>query len=85
MRPRVRLDNRNPWYDKMPKLKSITVLLCDFSTKNDNFLLSLFVVEVMFNLQPKFYKVLSTVIKIVYCSILHFEMFINSLNVESKI
>ena len=32
------------------KLKSITVLLCDFSTKNEHFQLSLFVVEVMFNL-----------------------------------
>ena len=43
-----------------------------------------FVAEV--NLQPKdFLTSLSTFIKIFLCSILQFEMYINSLNVECKI
>ena len=47
---------------------------------NGNLLLSL-VVEVMFNLRT-FSKNLANVNKIFQCSILHFEMYINCLNVE---
>ena len=65
----------------LPKLKSITVLLYDISIRNETFLLSLLF---SFNLRT-FSQVLSTVIKIFKCSILHFEMYINSLNVECKI
>ena len=43
-----------------------------------------FVVEVMFNLRT-FSQVLATVINLFKCSILYFEMYINSLNVECKI
>ena len=47
----------------LPKLKSIAVLLYDFSTMNKKFLYSFtFVVEAMFNLST-FSKVLATVIK----------------------
>ena len=62
------------------------VLLCDFSTKNETFLLSflLFKSCSTFNLRT-FSQVLSTVIKIFECSILHFKMYLNSLNVECKI
>ena len=61
------------------KLKSITVLIFDFLTMNVSFLLS-----VMFNLRT-FSQVLAAVIKLFQCSILYFEMYINSLNVECKI
>ena len=37
----------------LPKLKSITVLLYDFSIKNENFATFAFVVTDMFNLQSK--------------------------------
>ena len=43
-----------------------------------------FVVEVMFNLRT-FSQVLATVINLFKCSILYFEMYINSVNVECKI
>ena len=42
----------------------------------------------MFNIQPKDFLtsfINSTVIKTVYCSILHFEMYKDSLNAECKI
>ena len=53
---------------------------------NENFLLfyfSTFVIEVMFNLRT-FSQVFATVVKIFQYSILHFEMYINSLNVGCK-
>ena len=37
----------------LPKLKSITVLLYDFSFKNENFATYTFVVKIMFNLLSK--------------------------------
>ena len=37
----------------LPKLKSITVLLYDFSFKNENFATFIFVVKVMFNFHSK--------------------------------
>ena len=51
---------------------------------NENFCSFTFVVEVMFKLRT-FSQVLATVIKLFWCSILYFEMYINSLNVECKI
>ena len=46
----------------LPNLKLITVLLYDFSTKNEKKSTYTFVVEVVFTLQPKaFSEVLSTV------------------------
>ena len=58
---------------------SITVLLYDFSTMNENFLLfSLLLLKSCSS------QVLATFVKIFQCSILHFEMFINSLNAECK-
>ena len=47
---------------------------------NENLLLSL-VVEAMFNLRT-FSKVIANANKIFQCSILHFEMYINCLDVE---
>ena len=40
----------------LSKLKSITVLLCDFSFKNENFSTFTFVVKDTFNLQSKISK-----------------------------
>ena len=66
----------------LPKLKSITVLLYDFTTKNKKKIFF----HLIFDLQPKdFSQVLSTAIKLISCSILHFEMYSNSLNVECRI
>ena len=52
----------------LPKLKSISVLLYDFSFKNENFATFTFVVNDMFNLQSKtskdFLTSFSIVIKI---------------------
>ena len=51
----------------LPKLKSITVLLYDFSFKNEIFAIFTFVVKDMFNLLLKtkdFSQVLATLIKI---------------------
>ena len=62
-------------------LKSITVLLYDFLSRNANFLLLLLLLMSCstFILRP-FSKVSSTAIKIFKCRILCFEMYINSLN-----
>ena len=58
------------------------------SFKNENFATFTFVVEDMFNLQTKtsktFSQVLAAVIKTFRCSILHFQMYSNSLNGEYK-
>ena len=70
------------------KLKSITVLLYDFSFKNENFATFTFIVKDMFNLQSKtskefltsFSKRLLKYFNIVFC----IHMYINSLNGEHK-
>ena len=55
--------NYHFWVDKslcLPKLKSITVSLYDFSFKYENFATFTFVVKDMFNLQSKTSKVFLT-------------------------
>ena len=62
-------------------------LLYDFSFKRENFANFTFVVQDMFNLlrHPRtFTQVLATFIEILEFSILHFQMYINSLNGEYK-
>ena len=67
-------------------IKSITVLLYDFHLRMNILLLSLLLLKTCstFNLRHlrTFSKVLATVIKIFQCSILHFQMYIISLNGE---
>ena len=59
------------------------VLLYGFSTKSENFLLSLLLLKSCSTFYLwTFSQVLSTVIEIFLLSILHFEMYINSMNVE---
>ena len=72
----------------LPKLKSITVLLYDFSFKNENFATFIFVVKscstfILRHLRT-FSRVLATFIKILYFSIFHFQVYIISLNGEFK-
>ena len=62
---------------------SITVLLYDFSTINENVLLFTLDLEVMFNPRT-FSQVLETVIKILLCSILYFEVYY-FLSMECKV
>ena len=53
-----------------------------FSTKNEKFLLSLLLLKSYSTLSLRtLSQVLSTVIKLFQCSVLHFEMYINFLNV----
>ena len=54
------------------------VLSYDLSTVNENFL-----PRDMFNLRT-FSQALASVLKNIVCSILHFDMFINSLNADYK-
>ena len=62
-----------------PKLKSITVLLYDFSFKSENFATFTFVAKDMFNLlrhlRTKFSQVSATFIEMLSFSILHFQMY----------
>ena len=62
---------------------SISVLLYYFSTINENVLLFTLDLEVMFNPRT-FSQVLATVIKILLCSILYFEVY-NFLSMECKV
>ena len=55
------------------------------SFKNENFASFTFVVKVNLRHLRTFSQVLSTVIKILQCSIMHFQMYINSLKEEYKI
>ena len=63
------------------KLRSTALLLYDLSTMNEHFLLSLLLLITL----RTFSQILATVIKLFLYSVLYFEMYINSLNVERKI
>ena len=69
-------------YSCLPKLKSIIALFNDFLTMNENFLLHFYWRS---HVQPKDFSQAATIIKLFQFSILYFEMYINSLNVECKI